>query len=69
MRILIRVSGDIRRPLLDADSIEAEGGRITAVGKAEAHPPWRGGPSCRNPCHHRPPSDPGNWSKVRPARG
>jgi HPt (histidine-containing phosphotransfer) domain-containing protein len=38
MRILIRVSGDIRRPLLDADSIEVEGGRITAVGKVEAHP-------------------------------
>jgi enamidase len=27
------VSGDIRRPLLDADSIEIDGGRITAVGK------------------------------------
>ncbi|HSH34519.1 MAG TPA: Enamidase, partial [Actinomycetota bacterium] len=27
------VSGDIRRPILDADSISIEDGRITAVGK------------------------------------
>jgi enamidase len=38
MRTVIRniqtlVSGDIARPILDADSIEIEGGRITAVGK------------------------------------
>jgi enamidase len=38
MRTLIRnietlVSGDIRRPILDADSIRIENGRITAVGK------------------------------------
>ena len=38
MKTLIRnigtlVSGDIRRPILDADSIQIEGGRITAVGK------------------------------------
>ena len=38
MKTLIRnigtlVSGDIRRPILDADSIQIAGGRITAVGK------------------------------------
>ena len=38
MRTVIRniatlVSGDIHRPILDADSIEIEGNRITVVGK------------------------------------
>ena len=38
MRTLIRniatlVSGDIHQPILDADSIQIEGGRITAVWK------------------------------------
>lgn len=36
------VSGDIRRPLPDADSIQIEGGRVTAVGKGlEAGPAER----------------------------
>src|SRR6202166_3472640 len=29
------LSGDLARPILDADTIAAEGGRITAVGKAK----------------------------------
>ena len=46
MRTVIRniatlVSGDIHRPILDADSIEIEGNRITVVGRGSKTGPTR----------------------------